>query len=59
MGIATVYLAQGLKDGTITLGEGNTFEVPGSGTLTFGPNNVVITGAPDTFNAENINDFDF
>lgn len=59
MGIATVYLAQGLKDGTITLGEGNTFEAPGLGTLTFGPNNMVIVGELDTFNADNIDEYAF
>ncbi len=59
MGIATVYLAQGLKDGTITLGEGNSFEVPGLGTLTFGKDNLIITGELDTFNADNIDDFQF
>jgi hypothetical protein len=59
MGIATVYLAQGVKDGTITLGEGNSFEVPGLGTLTFGKDNLIITGNLDTFNADNINDYDF
>ena len=41
MGTTTVYLAKGLKDGTIKLGEGNTFEVPGLGTMTFGKNNLV------------------
>ena len=59
MGIVTVYLAKGLKDGSITLGEGNTFEVPGIGTETFGPNNLVIVGSLDKFDAANIDDFDF
>ena len=48
MGTTTVYLAKGLKDGTIKLGEGDTFEVPGLGTMTFGPNNLVNRGrVPD------------
>ena len=48
-----------MKDGSITLGEGNTFEVPGIGTETFGPNNLVIVGSLDKFDAANIDDFDF
>jgi len=59
MGITTVYLAQGLKDGSITLGEGGTFEVPELGTMTFGANNLVITGGLFKFDADNIDQFDF
>lgn len=59
MGIATVYLAKGLKDGTIELGEGKTFEAGSLGTLTFGPLNVVNVGGLFTFNADNIAEFAF
>lgn len=59
MGVTTVYLAKGLKDGTIKLGEGNTFEVPGLGTMKFGPNNLVIVGAFQTFNKDNVDQFKF
>jgi len=59
MGTTVVYLAEGLKNGTIKLGEGNTFDVPGIGTLTFGKYNVVTTGVLDTFNKDNIDQFNF
>ena len=59
MGITTVYLAKGLKDGTIKLGEGNTFEVPGIGTMTFGPDNLVIVGPFQTFTKDNVDQFQF
>ena len=59
MGITTVYLAKGLKDGTIKLGEGNTFEVPGLGTMTFGPNNLVNVGAFQSFTKDNVDQFNF
>lgn len=59
MGIATVYLAVGLKSGKIKLGNGRTFAVPGIGTLKFDKNNLAIVGNLDTFNAENIDQFNF
>lgn len=59
MGITAVRLAQGLTDGTIELGEGGSFEVPELGTMTFGPNNMVITGGLFRFDASNIDEFDF
>lgn len=59
MGIATVYLAKGLKEGTIELGEGKTFEAGSLGTLTFGPNNVVNVGGLFSFDKNNIGEFDF
>ncbi|MFO7632780.1 MAG: substrate-binding domain-containing protein, partial [Caldilinea sp.] len=59
MGTTVVYLAKGLKDGTITLGEGNTFEVPGIGTMTFDENNLVIVGPFQTFTKDNVDEFDF
>lgn len=59
MGTTTVYLAKGLKDGTIKLGEGNTFEVPGLGTMTFGKDNLIIVGAFQTFTKDNVDEFKF
>ncbi len=59
MGICVAYLAAGLKNGTIKLGEGNTFEVPGLGTETFGKFNLVTVGSLDTFNKDNIDQFNF
>lgn len=59
MGVATVYLAKGLVDGTIELGEGKTFEAGPLGTLTFGPNNLVNVGGLFKFDKSNIGDFDF
>lgn len=59
MGIATVYLAKGLKDGTIKLGAGNSFDVPGVGKLTFNKDNLVNTGVLDTFNKDNIDKYNF
>jgi len=59
MGITVVHLATGLKNGTIQLGEGNTFEVPGLGTMTFGKYNVVVVGPLFTFNNDNIDEFNF
>lgn len=59
MGIATVYLAKGLTEGTIELGEGKTYEAGSLGTLTFGPLNVVNVGGLFTFDAENIEEFAF
>jgi rhamnose transport system substrate-binding protein len=59
MGITVVYLAKGLKDGTITLGEGNTFEVPEIGTMTMGENNLIIVGPFQTFTKDNVDQFNF
>lgn len=59
IGITVVYLAHGLKNGTIQLGEGNTFEVPGLGTMKFRKNNLVIVGPFQEFNKDNVDEFNF
>ncbi len=59
MGISVVYLAKGLKDGTIKLGEGNTFEVPGIGTLKFNKVNLAIVGPFQSFTKDNVDQFNF
>jgi len=53
-GYLAAYLANGLVEGTIELGKGNTFEVPELGERQFQENNVVITGPPVVFTKENI-----
>jgi ABC-type phosphonate transport system ATPase subunit len=40
-------------------GEGNTFEVPGIGTMTFGKDNLVIVGPFQTFTKDNVDQFKF
>jgi ABC-type sugar transport system ATPase subunit len=40
-------------------GEGNTFEVPGIGTMTFGKGNLVIVGPFQTFTKDNVDQFKF
>jgi rhamnose transport system substrate-binding protein len=53
------HLAVGLAKGTITLGEGKSFDVPKLGSFTFKKNNVVITGGPLVFTKDNIGQYDF
>ncbi|WDR02329.1 hypothetical protein PSQ19_17150 [Devosia algicola] len=59
-GLLAAYFAVGVKNGTINNEVGATFEVPELGTITIGENNVMNTQAElTTFNADNIDDFDF
>ena len=59
-GLLAAHFAVGVKNGTIENKAGNTFEVPGLGTVTIGENSVINTQAALTvFNADNIDDFDF
>ena len=54
------HFAVGLKNGTMVNEVGSTFEVPNLGTITINEGNSINTqSALTTFNAENINDFDF
>jgi rhamnose transport system substrate-binding protein len=55
----TGHLAVGLAKGTVTLGEGKSFDVPKLGSFTFKKNNVVITGGPLVFTKDNIAQFNF
>ena len=55
----TGHLAVGLAKGTITLGEGKSFDVPKLGSFTFKKNNVVITGEPLVFTKDNVDQFNF
>ncbi|SFZ86781.1 rhamnose transport system substrate-binding protein [Devosia enhydra] len=59
-GVLAAYFAKGVLDGSIKNEVGETFEVPNLGTITIDPNNMMNTQAElTTFNAENIDDFDF
>jgi rhamnose transport system substrate-binding protein len=54
------HLAVALVRGEVEAAPGNTFDVPGLGERSFGPDNVIITQpVPTTFDASNIDDFDF
>jgi rhamnose transport system substrate-binding protein len=59
-GLLAAYFAVGVKNGTIKNTVGTTFDVPGVGTATIGPNNVINTQAQlTTFDASNIDQFNF
>jgi rhamnose transport system substrate-binding protein len=59
-GWLAVHFAKGVIDGTIKNEVGSTFEVPNLGTITINANNSINTQAElTTFNAENIDDFNF
>ena len=59
-GWLAAHFAKGVKEGTIKNEVGATFEVPNLGTITINPNNSINTQAElTTFNAENIDDFNF
>jgi rhamnose transport system substrate-binding protein len=59
-GVLAAYFAAGVLDGSIKNEVGETFEVPNLGAITIDPNNMMNTQAElTTFNAENIDDFDF
>jgi rhamnose transport system substrate-binding protein len=52
-------LATGLAKGTIHADAGQTFDVPGKGTFTFGKNGTVIAGPPVVFTKANIDQYHF
>lgn len=59
-GWLAAHFAVGLKAGTMVNEVGATFEVPNLGTITINEGNSINTqSALTTFNAENIDDFDF
>jgi rhamnose transport system substrate-binding protein len=53
------YLGYYLATGEVEAAEGNTFNVPNLGDREFRALEVVITGPPTVFTAENIGNFDF
>jgi rhamnose transport system substrate-binding protein len=59
-GWLAAHFAVGLKDGTMVNEVGATFDVPNLGTITINEGNSINTqSALTTFDANNINDFDF
>ncbi|MEM7445611.1 MAG: substrate-binding domain-containing protein [Pseudomonadota bacterium] len=59
-GLLAAHFAMGVNDGSITNEPGQTFDVPGLGTITIGDDNVILTqDQPTTFDASNIDDFNF
>jgi rhamnose transport system substrate-binding protein len=59
-GWLAAHFAVGLKNGSMVNEVGGTFEVPNLGTITINEGNSINTqSALTTFNAENIDDFDF
>jgi rhamnose transport system substrate-binding protein len=53
------YLGYWLATGELEAAEGVTFTVPGQIERSFGKDNVIITGPPQVFDIDNIDDFDF
>jgi rhamnose transport system substrate-binding protein len=59
-GLVAVYFAKGVIDGTIKNEVGQSFDVPGLGTVTIAENNSMIAQEElTTFDASNIDDFNF
>lgn len=59
-GWLAAHFAVGVRNGDIEIAPGNSFEVPNLGTVTIEDKNVINTQAElTTFDAENIDDFDF
>ena len=59
-GLLASYFAVGVKNGTVANKPGTTFPVPGLGTVTVGPNNVINTQAElTTFDKSNIDQYHF
>jgi rhamnose transport system substrate-binding protein len=59
-GLLTAYFAVGVKSGAIKNAPGTTFEVPGLGTVTIGPDHIINTQAElTTFDKSNIDKYNF
>jgi rhamnose transport system substrate-binding protein len=58
-GYLSAYLAVDLALGNVKAEEGAVFTVPGLGEREIGPDRIVITGPPQVFDADNIDDFNF
>jgi len=58
-GYLSGYMIYGMLTGQVTPGEGNKFFVPELGEREFLKDNVVITGPPQIFDINNIDDFNF
>jgi rhamnose transport system substrate-binding protein len=59
MGFVAGYVGSQLKQGKITLSEGQKLNVPGMDPVTIGPNNVIYIGPLLTFDKGNISKYDF
>lgn len=59
LGYLATFAAQALVDGDITGEEGDSFEAGDLGTFEVGADGTVLLGEPFTFDASNIDDFDF
>jgi rhamnose transport system substrate-binding protein len=59
IGYIAACLASGLVKGTIHAEPGKSFDVPGKGSFTFGPNNTVIAGPMVVFTKDNVDQFHF
>ena len=59
LGEVAAYAGKALADGTITGKPGEKFTAGDLGEKTVGENNVVIVGPPTSFNAQNIDEYDF
>jgi len=59
LGYLAVFATEALINGDITGEEGDTFEAGDLGEFEVGADGVVLLGEPFTFNADNIDDFDF
>ena len=59
LGYLATYATQALVDGDITGAEGDTFEAGKLGEYTVEADGVVVLGEPFTFDAKNVDDFDF
>ncbi|TFD65478.1 rhamnose ABC transporter substrate-binding protein [Cryobacterium ruanii] len=59
LGYVAAFAGKALADGTITGAEGDTFEAGDLGERKVGADGIVIVGPPTTFNADNIDDYDF
>jgi len=59
LGYLAAYAAKALIDGTITGKDGDSFDAGDLGTFTVGADGEVLLGDPFTFDADNIDQFDF
>ena len=59
LGYVAAFAGKALANGTITGAEGDTFYAGDLGEREVGADGIVIVGPPTTFNADNIDDYDF
>ncbi|MDJ0338754.1 rhamnose ABC transporter substrate-binding protein [Cryobacterium sp. PH31-O1] len=59
LGYVAAFAGKALADGTITGAKGDKFDAGDMGEREVGADGLVIVGPPTTFNADNIDDYDF